>query len=56
MYVSSSREEIRALTFCDRSDMVEPVSWHHTFAEPIELPKGKKLVTLCDALAGHTNN
>ena len=29
--------------------MVETVSWDRPFAEPIELPKGKKLVTLRDA-------
>jgi hypothetical protein len=29
--------------------MVEAVSWDRPFAEPIELPKGKKLVTLRDA-------
>jgi hypothetical protein len=30
-------------------DRVEPVSWDRPFAEPIELPKGKRLVTLRDA-------
>jgi hypothetical protein len=29
--------------------MVKPVSWDRPFAEPIELPKGKPLVTLRDA-------
>ncbi|MEH2563465.1 hypothetical protein [Bradyrhizobium sp. AZCC 2289] len=29
--------------------MVKPVSWDRPFAEPIELPKGRKLVTLRDA-------
>jgi hypothetical protein len=29
--------------------MVALVSWDRPFAEPIELPKGKKLVTLRDA-------
>jgi hypothetical protein len=33
----------------DFSFMVEPVSWDHLFSEPIELPKGKKLVTLRNA-------
>jgi hypothetical protein len=40
---------IRGLTFCDRSDMVESVPWDRPFAEPVELPKGKKLITLRDA-------
>jgi hypothetical protein len=40
---------IRSLTFCGRNDMVEAVSWHRPFAEPIELPKGKRLITLRDA-------
>jgi hypothetical protein len=40
---------IRGLTFYGRNDMVEAVSWDRPFAEPIELPKGKKLVTLRDA-------
>jgi hypothetical protein len=29
--------------------MVKPVAWDRPFAEPIELPKGKKLVSLRDA-------
>ena len=29
--------------------MVRTVSWDRPFAEPIELPEGKKLVTLRDA-------
>jgi hypothetical protein len=29
--------------------MVGAVSWDRPFAEPIELPKGKKLITLRDA-------
>jgi hypothetical protein len=29
--------------------MIEAVSWDRPFAEPVELPKGKKLVTLRDA-------
>ena len=29
--------------------MVEAVSWDRPFAEPIELPKGKRLITLRDA-------
>jgi hypothetical protein len=29
--------------------MVEAMSWDRTFAEPIELPKGKRLITLRDA-------
>ena len=29
--------------------MVEAVSWDRPYSEPIELPKGKKLVTLRDA-------
>jgi hypothetical protein len=29
--------------------MVEAVPWDRPFAEPVELPKGKKLVTLRDA-------
>src|SRR4029077_13679406 len=40
---------IRGLTFYGRIDMVEAVPWDRPFAEPIELPKGKKLVTLRDA-------
>jgi len=40
---------IRGLTFCDRSEMFGAVSWDRPFAEPIELPKGKKLITLRDA-------
>ena len=28
------------------NDMVGAVSWDRPFAEPIELPKGKKLITL----------
>jgi hypothetical protein len=38
-----------ALLFSGRTDMVALVSSDHPFAEPIELPKGKKLVTLRDA-------
>ena len=40
---------IRGLTFCGRNDMVVLVSWHRPFAEPTELPEGKKLFTLRDA-------
>jgi hypothetical protein len=40
---------IRGLTFCGRNDMVVLVSWDRPFAEPIELPEGKKLITLRDA-------
>jgi hypothetical protein len=40
---------IRGLTFCGRNDIVEVVPWDRPFAEPVELPKGKKLVTLRDA-------
>jgi hypothetical protein len=40
---------IRGLTFCGRNDMVVLVSWDRPFAEPIELPEGKKLFTLRDA-------
>jgi hypothetical protein len=40
---------IRGLTFCGRNDMVVLVSWDRAFAEPIELPEGKKLFTLRDA-------
>jgi hypothetical protein len=29
--------------------MVEAVPWDRPFAEPIELPKGKRLITLLDA-------
>ena len=29
--------------------MVKPVSWDRPFAEPIELPSGRKLITLRDA-------
>jgi hypothetical protein len=40
---------IRGLTFCRRNDMVKAVPWDRPFTEPIELPKGKRLVTLRDA-------
>jgi len=40
---------IRGLTFCGRNDMVVLVSWDRPFAEPTELPEGKKLFTLRDA-------
>src|SRR5271169_4213780 len=40
---------IRGLTFYRRNDMVKAVPWDRPFAEPIELPKGKKLITLRDA-------
>ena len=40
---------LRGLTFCGRNDIVEAVPWDRPFAEPVELPKGKKLVTLRDA-------
>jgi hypothetical protein len=32
--------------FFGRNDMVGAVSWDRQFVEPIELPKGKKLITL----------
>jgi hypothetical protein len=40
---------IRGLTFYRGNDMVKAVPWDPPFAEPIELPKGKKLITLRDA-------
>jgi len=51
MYPSTAADlgAIRALTFCGRNDMVVLVSWDRPFAEPTELPEGKKLFTLCDA-------
>jgi hypothetical protein len=41
-------ERSGALSFLNQNDAVEPVSWDRPFAEPIELPEGKKLVTLRD--------
>jgi hypothetical protein len=41
-------ERSGALSFLNQNDTVEPVSWDRPFAEPIELPEGKKLVTLRD--------
>ena len=49
MYPDTDAEPPGALTFCGRNDMVEAVSWDRPFAEPIELPKGKRLITLRDA-------
>jgi len=43
-----SERDLRGLLFC-REDIVEAVPWDRPFAEPIELPKGKGLVTLRDA-------
>ena len=43
-----SERDLRGLLFC-REDIVEAVPWDRPFAEPIELPKGKRLITLRDA-------
>jgi len=46
----ASERNVRGLyLFCGLSDKVAAVSWDRPFTEPIELPKGKKLVTLRDA-------
>jgi hypothetical protein len=44
-----SERDLRGLLFFCREDIVEVVPWDRPFAEPVELPKGKKLVTLRDA-------
>ena len=41
--------EPHPLLFLVPNNMVVPVPWDRPFTEPIELPKGKKLVTLRDA-------
>jgi hypothetical protein len=52
MYLARLRASecnLRGLTFCGLSGKVAAVSWDRPFIEPIELPKGKKLIALRDA-------